>query len=623
MKSSTTGGFRLTIRARIFLGFIAFSMVLALVGAAGLWSIHLSSTFFNSFQKLNEQADILVDVDRKTKDIQRRAIQFMNSGRRASGSNALTYMAELGTTLDVIIGSDDVDPDLITTLERVRSHLEVYQSTFRRAMQERILNDKLIRSELPELSTQLEEVLQRVMRDHPGKHPLVPFFEAQGSLTSYFLELDSRYVQRAFAQLDDLRDKITALPRAEGSLPQKDLDQALAYLSEYRLKASRAVQATRAYLYLINVVMAGEAAEIIYKAENLRRSGEVQRADLRDSLSNVADNMSLSILAVTLLTLGGGFLYTFLVSSQLTQPLVRLTRTFGDLSRDVDVAEIPGTDRQDEIGALAKSATVFHQRNQQTRKLLHETERLAKDLKDKSDALEASNAEMEQFVYTVSHDLKSPVVTSMGFIRMIRDLAREGRWEEAFSKLDRLEHAGERMGKLINDLLDLSRVGRVEEEATLISSDKALHQLKDFLAPRLQAADLELRLEGPFPDIRISESRFMEIFENLVTNAIKYSPSPENTHKHIQISCARADDPGFWEFRVRDFGPGIPEDYRDKVFDLFKQLDPSREGSGVGLTITRKLVHLNRGRIEVASPEGEGALFLVQFPVPDRPVARS
>lgn len=623
MKSSTKGGFQLTIRARIFLGFIAFSMVLALIGAAGLWSIHLISTFFDSFLKLNEQADILVDVDRKTKDIQRRAIQFMNSGRRTSGSNALTYMAELGTTLDAIIDSDDVDPDLITTLERVRSHLQVYQSTFRRAMQERILNDNLIRSELPELSTRLEEVLQGVMRDHPGEHPLVPFFEAQGSLTSYFLELDSRYVQRAFAQLDALQDKITALPGAEGSPPQKDLDAALAYLSEYRLKASRAVQATRAYLYLINVVMAGEAAEIIYKAENLRRSGEVQRADLWDSLSNVAGNISLSILAVTLLTLGGGFLYTFLVSSQLTQPLVRLTRTFRDLSNDVDVAEIPGTDRQDEIGALAKSATVFHQRNQQTRKLLNETNRLAKDLKDKSDALQASNAEMEQFVYTVSHDLKSPVVTSMGFIRMIRDLAREGRWEEAFSKLDRLEHAGERMGKLINDLLDLSRVGRVEEEATLISSDKVLHQLKDFLAPRLQAADLELRLEGPFPEIRISESRFMEIFENLITNAIKYSPSPENTRKHIQISCARADDPGFWEFRVRDFGPGIPEEYRDKVFDLFKQLDPSREGSGVGLTITRKLVQLNRGRIEVTSPEGKGALFLVQFPVPDPPVARS
>jgi signal transduction histidine kinase len=605
----------LTIRQRIYLGFLSICLILVLLAGVGLWGIWKIKAFSETFHQLNEQADLLIDIDRQTTAIQREAIRFMNEGRPSIGRKAIDGMSALRKELDQAVEKEGSDPDLEAILKRVRSHLVVYESTFEKAVQEKLLNDQLIRRELPSIAADLEARLTGLHGDFPDSCPLVPLLRARNYLYAYFTELDSRLAREAFSELDSLD---AAILRLETGPPGQSLEEkrlARETLSFYRERASRAIQATRGYLYLINVVMSGEVSEIIYKTRHLRESGELRKTALESEMSAQIDRITLLILLISSLAVVGGTAYALVIARQITDPLTRITRTFLQLSEGKDVADIPGSHRGDEIGDLAQSANVFNRQNIRTRELLEQTNQLARELRDKSEALERSNSELEQFVYTVSHDLKSPIITSMGFITMIRDLAREGRTEEAFSKIDRLERANQRMGALVNDLLELSRVGRTEIETQRLDSGDLLHRLEDLMRPVLETGGFKLYLKGDFPDVEANESRFMEIFENLVSNALKYGAATDGQENRVEIDCQTFPGDGCHTFRVRDFGPGIPTEFQEKIFSLFARLDKAGEGTGIGLTITRKLARLYGGDVRAASPDGPGALFIVLFPI--------
>ena len=123
------------------------------------------------------------------------------------------------------------------------------------------------------------------------------------------------------------------------------------------------------------------------------------------------------------------------------------------MAKGSDVDSVPGLDLKDEIGEMSQAAEVFRQKNKETIDLVNQ-------LDEKKADLERSNEELDQFVYTVSHDLKSPIVTGMGFIGMMKDLAEQGKHEAVLKKLPTLEKANRRMNELISDLLELSRVGK-------------------------------------------------------------------------------------------------------------------------------------------------------------------
>lgn len=240
------------------------------------------------------------------------------------------------------------------------------------------------------------------------------------------------------------------------------------------------------------------------------------------------------------------------------------------------------------------------------------------DLREARERLEQINAEltqknqeMEQFVYTVSHDLKSPIVTCVGFLGLMREDIQSHQFEAVEDSMQRLERAVGRMHQSINDLLELSRVGRVRTRPEQVDMDGLMRHLAEEMAPRLRDHGIRLEVQPDLPSIIADPMRVTEIFENLVTNAIKYAgdvPEPR-----IEIGAADADEEV--RFFVRDNGPGIAPDYHRRIFGLFQRLDNKKEGTGVGLTIVQRIMEVHGGRVWVESEVGRGATFWLAFPL--------
>ncbi|MBI2431797.1 MAG: PAS domain S-box protein [Candidatus Hydrogenedentes bacterium] len=224
--------------------------------------------------------------------------------------------------------------------------------------------------------------------------------------------------------------------------------------------------------------------------------------------------------------------------------------------------------------------------------------------------LQQKNADLEQFVYTVSHDLKSPLVTVSGFIGLLREELAENQREEVYDCLDRLERATVRMGDLIDDLLELSRIGRVERPRVVCDTGRVMREIGEELVDRFHAAQARLVIQEGLPRLFIDPMRFTEVFENLLTNAIKYGCDRPDTQ--IEVGCEM--DEAECRFFVRDEGPGIAPEYHERIFGLFQRLDTRNEGTGVGLAIVARIVQLAAGRAWVESAPGKGATFWAAFP---------
>ncbi|MCI5131536.1 MAG: hypothetical protein D3904_08420, partial [Candidatus Electrothrix sp. EH2] len=233
------------------------------------------------------------------------------------------------------------------------------------------------------------------------------------------------------------------------------------------------------------------------------------------------------------------------------------------------------------------------------------------ELEEKSRELARSNEELEQFVYTVSHDLKSPLVTSMGFISIIRKLADRGQYEQAVEKLDKVVRANERMNQLIRDLLELSRVGRMDMDKKSIDLNELLKAFIENQSIRLRNSDFSIEITSELPVLYVNESRILQVFENLLSNALKYAHNKEGGKLTIYAVAEHEQ----WHIFCQDNGSGIPEEYHRKIFGLFYRLDADSEGTGIGLAVAKKIMKFHGGDIRVEPrKKGEGAVFRLTFP---------
>jgi len=236
----------------------------------------------------------------------------------------------------------------------------------------------------------------------------------------------------------------------------------------------------------------------------------------------------------------------------------------------------------------------------------HGEEKLHKAYKE----LQQRNQEMEQFVYTVSHDLRSPLVTTMGFVSFLKEDIAEGNLTEVDDALSRIEKANLRMQQLINDLLQLSRAGRMELNLEAFNVGSVLTGVLDYVSQIAEEKGVRIEISDDFPVITADRNRLHQVFENLLTNAVKYgigAPDP----------CVRV----FWRdmgdeiyICVQDNGPGIAPEYHKKVFGLFQRLNTTEPGTGVGLAIVSRIAELHGGKAWVESEPGEGASFWVSLP---------
>ena len=243
-----------------------------------------------------------------------------------------------------------------------------------------------------------------------------------------------------------------------------------------------------------------------------------------------------------------------------------------------------------------------------------ENARLLGEAQAAADALRAKNAELDTFVYTVSHDLKSPLVTIQGMAGLVLDEHGAGLDETGRRYVKRIELNIRHMESLLVDLLALAHIGREARETEDVDLDTLVAGVLAELAGPIRARGVAVTV-GTLPHLAAVRVELEQVMRNLIANAVKYigdGPAPA-------IEVGAADRGTVFECWVRDNGIGIDPAYHDKVFDLFHRLrEVDAEGTGIGLAIVKKIVDAAGGRVWVESVRGEGSTFRFTWPKPNR-----
>jgi PAS domain S-box-containing protein len=257
------------------------------------------------------------------------------------------------------------------------------------------------------------------------------------------------------------------------------------------------------------------------------------------------------------------------------------------------------------IAAISADTAIIMVRDISQRRWVEtDRENLIQELEDK-------NAELERFTYTVSHDLKSPLITIKGFLGFLEEDAATGNMERFRSDIKRISDATEKMQSLLNELLELSRVGRVMNIFEYISFKDLAAEAVELVHGRLQNAKVTVKIQEDMPGVYGDRKRLVEVVQNLVDNAAKFMGSQSDPNVEIGQEGQLDSKPVFF---IKDNGLGMEHEHLDRIFGLFNKLDANSEGTGIGLTIVKRIIEVHNGKIWVMSEKGQGSTFFFTLP---------
>ncbi|HSD82309.1 MAG TPA: PAS domain S-box protein, partial [Anaerolineae bacterium] len=229
--------------------------------------------------------------------------------------------------------------------------------------------------------------------------------------------------------------------------------------------------------------------------------------------------------------------------------------------------------------------------------------------------LETKNAELERFTYTVSHDLKAPLITIRGFLGLLEKDTQTGNAEQMLADKQRIVEATDKMQRLLNELLELSRIGRLMNPPEAVEFATIVEGACKLVQGRLEVRGVEVTAAKDLPTVYGDRARLVEVVQNLVDNAAKFMG--DQAEPRITIGQQGTDRDGRPIFFVRDNGQGIESQYHERIFGLFEKLDPYSEGTGIGLALVKRIVEVHGGRIWLESAgTNQGTTFFFALPCP-------
>ncbi|MDO8607941.1 MAG: ATP-binding protein [Phaeospirillum sp.] len=327
-----------------------------------------------------------------------------------------------------------------------------------------------------------------------------------------------------------------------------------------------------------------------------------------DAFAPIREMQRRMLLATLLLTLLAGGLTWWVLQRQLS-PMSDTVEALVTMSETNQPLRPLPISRQDEIGRLIGG---FNH-------LLETLDQRGAALKDKNEALERSNAELESFAYVASHDLREPLRNVTAFSTM---LARrlEGRLDnDEQDLLTIITDAASRMDALVRDLLEVSRVGQGERTIQPVALGEALHSALESLRLQIETAGATVEAPPDLPVVMGDAEELYRVFLNAIGNALKYRHAAPPV---IRVGCA-PDGPAAWRFQIHDNGIGIEtgHGYEERIFGLFQRLHQRDEyggGTGIGLPICRKIIIRHGGQVWVESEGlGKGMSFIFTLPMND------
>ncbi|MDP2602345.1 MAG: ATP-binding protein [Deltaproteobacteria bacterium] len=312
-----------------------------------------------------------------------------------------------------------------------------------------------------------------------------------------------------------------------------------------------------------------------------------------------ARHLAMGILLVTLVYLAVGGAMAAGISARFARPIVEMAHAAKQIGEGMLETRI-SIKRNDELGVLAQSINELAANRQKAEKALAE----------RAEELKRSNRELEQFAYVASHDLQEPLRMITGYTQLLAKRYGDKLDQDANEYIDYAVEGAKRMQALIHDLLDYSRVGTRGKEFAPADCQAIVTETLRTLQPAIQESAATIAYDS-LPTVMGEESQLLQLFQNLIGNAIKYRDSKPPV---VQVSCKQ--EGGNWLFSVRDNGIGIDPKYAERIFVIFQRLHGRDQyaGTGIGLAVCKKIVERHGGKIWVESEPGKGATFYFTIP---------
>ncbi|WP_443050825.1 sensor histidine kinase [Streptomyces sp. H27-D2] len=344
---------------------------------------------------------------------------------------------------------------------------------------------------------------------------------------------------------------------------------------------------------------------------------EQAREDARAALEHVRAQRNQVFLAILATFLFSGVALAILLHFTVARPLTALraaAHRVADGSFDHHIPEHGPADLQAVAQAVEAmrvrvvAALVTSRRNEAT--LTQQTA----DLDAQAGELRRSNAELEQFAYVASHDLQEPLRKVASFCQLLEKRYGDRLDERGTRYIAFAVDGAKRMQVLINDLLTFSRVGRIDDTEQTVALDEVLDRALRNVATAAEESGTRVDRPGTLPRVLGDPTLLTMLWQNLIGNAIKFR-HPDRA-PHVRVTAEHDRDDAVWNFAVTDNGIGIPPEFADKVFVIFQRLHArdAYEGTGIGLSLCKKIVEHSGGRIRIDAEHTDGARLLFSLP---------
>ncbi|MBU0712654.1 MCP four helix bundle domain-containing protein [bacterium] len=554
----------------------SFSIVLLLMVVVGLVGTYTSQTIRDRLDNIIEQdvkpANILGDVARRAGLI--RANSLLHLFTR-SIDNMNRYESEVADWID-----------------KINSDLNTLENTF---------EDQATLDKLAEFRTAWETYL-RIWREQ-----VVLLSRANRDEEVFTLARKSgaggMAAREAMYKLDELHDVNVAAANHRLKLANQDSKKSQYILSAVILLA---IILGLAFGIKQSSLVAG-AVNTVSKAAQRMATGDLdQRVVIKtgDEIESMADSFN---------TMAGNMKK---MVEELQQEITERERAEEELKKHREHLEELVKERTAELITANKQLQgEITERMQAEEELIKYREHLEELVEQRTNELQIANKELEAFAYSVSHDLRAPLRHIYGFSELLGKRISNALDEKSLKQLHNITEAAKQMGKLIDDLLAFSRIGRAEMNKTGFDFGQIIKKVKEQIEPEIKGREVIWEI-GQFPKVHGDPSLLQQVLVNLVSNAVKFT----SKRKEARIEIGSQSKEQEYIFYVRDNGVGFDMKYKEKLFKVFQRLHTKDEfeGTGIGLANVQRIIHRHGGRTWAEGILGEGATFYFSLPKNNR-----
>ncbi|MEW9797093.1 ATP-binding protein [Alteromonas sp. CYL-A6] len=616
-----------SIRTQLVLVLLAMVVLLLLQGFVARQSQTVLTDGLEKSGQAVRNVSLVKELEREVLDLQRNVLIFNENASNSAVRRFERLMLAIDDKLTQLEAAEIGDSDTMQhndLLSRMRKHLEAYQKNFRDVVLSRAERDDLIdRNSLKALVSikvlLTEEVAKGYLESTLVTRLRQSILDAENAVLQYMTSPSFERVTDFNRAMDNLQQSITA-----DSPLLAVLTPVLARAKEHFLQLT---QLTQGNLFLVNVVMAGSANEFLYLSGELADSVTIQTEQLKKQTQDVAERTRSNGEMFSFFAILLAIVTALFTAFRILGPIRSITDVFIRLTNNETNVVVPGSQRSDEIGKLARAARVFQNKNQQTEQLLLHSREMNNQLEALNRALSESKQRAEQatasksiFLANMSHEIRTPLNGIIGLIELAQQQPMSAQLK---GYLEKAAYSGHILMSVINDILDFSKIeaGKLNIEAVSFSLHSLFNNLIAVIALRAREKNLNVTLtvspDIP-PQVIGDPLRIAQIIMNIGTNAVKFT---EKGRVDIAFD-GQMNDAGnqlTLSLTIADTGIGMTEEQVARIFQPFTQADDATNrkfgGTGLGLAIVKQLTDLMHGTLSVTSAPGEGTTFQVTLPL--------